>query len=91
MPLREIHHVKDFAILHTNGIHRLRLDFCGCDLGRDIPRPIQLMRRRLWPSTVGDPKTATSFEALDDFTRLSLVGKVTGYDRQLNRQRTARG
>lgn len=79
-PYRAFNSVKDFAVLHTNGIHRVRLDFCGCDLGKDIPPPIQLMRRRLWPSTVADPKTATSFEAFDDFTRQSLVGRLTGYD-----------
>ncbi|KZV65957.1 hypothetical protein PENSPDRAFT_563397, partial [Peniophora sp. CONT] len=79
-PTREWSHVKDFAILHTNGIHHLRVDFCSCALGKDIPRPIQLMRRRLWPATVVDPQTATSFEALDDFTRLSLLGRLSAYD-----------
>ncbi|VDB87214.1 unnamed protein product [Peniophora sp. CBMAI 1063] len=77
---RELAHVDHFTILHTTGVFRIRVDFCACEEGQDIPRVVQLLRRGLWPSTVENPQSATSFEALDDFTRLSNLGRLTGYD-----------
>ncbi|VDC05642.1 unnamed protein product [Peniophora sp. CBMAI 1063] len=38
------------------------------------------MRLRLWPATCVNPHTATSHEALDTFTRISLIGRLNVYD-----------
>ncbi|VDB88002.1 unnamed protein product [Peniophora sp. CBMAI 1063] len=77
---RSLHSVEKFTIIHTNGIHKIPVDFCKCEIGKDIPYHIQLMRWRLWPATCEDPHTATTFEALDCFTRLSAFGRLNVYD-----------
>ncbi|VDC02624.1 unnamed protein product [Peniophora sp. CBMAI 1063] len=77
---RAVHQIKDFTIIHTNGIHQVPVDFCGCDKGADIPYHIQLLRSRLWPATCVNPQTATTHEALDQFTRISLLGRLNVYD-----------
>ncbi|KZV64562.1 hypothetical protein PENSPDRAFT_563932, partial [Peniophora sp. CONT] len=77
---RETKHVDHFTVLHTTGMFRIRVDFCDCDEGKDVPRYVQLLRRGLWPSTVDKPESATTFQALDDFSRLSLMGRLTAYD-----------
>ncbi|VDC05319.1 unnamed protein product, partial [Peniophora sp. CBMAI 1063] len=40
----------------------------------------QLLRHRLWPATNTDPTTATTFSSLDQFSRLAMLGRLTGYD-----------
>ncbi|VDC04364.1 unnamed protein product [Peniophora sp. CBMAI 1063] len=77
---RSLHTVENCTVIHTNGIHKIPVDFCKCELGRDIPNHIQLMRWRLWPATCENPRTATTFEALDLFTRLSVLGRLNIYD-----------
>lgn len=77
---RSLHSVENFTIIHTNGIHNIPVDFCKCEIGRNVPHHIQLMRWRLWPATCENPQTATTFEALDLFTRLSALGRLNVYD-----------
>ncbi|KZV60626.1 hypothetical protein PENSPDRAFT_549935, partial [Peniophora sp. CONT] len=78
---RNLRKVNDkFTVIHTNGVHRLRMYFCKCPRSLHIPEYVQLLRWRLWPATCVNPETVTTFEALDLFQRLSLIGKVNGYD-----------
>lgn len=79
-PFRSVHNVEDFTIIHTNGIHRMKVYYCQCAIGREVPPPIQLMRRRLWPATCENPQTATTFEALDFYTRVSARSRLNIYD-----------
>ncbi|VDC03138.1 unnamed protein product [Peniophora sp. CBMAI 1063] len=72
--------VDNFAVVHETGIHRTRLLYCSCANGRKVDHWAQLMRSRLWPATTSAPKTATTFEALDTFLRLSMLGRLSGYD-----------
>lgn len=71
---------KNFTVIHTNGVRLVRLYFCHCALAGEVPPYAQLLRWRLWPATCKDPESATTFEALDFFHRLSLFGKLNGYD-----------
>lgn len=75
-----MHQVEKFTIIHTNGVHHIPVDFCACELGADVPHHVQLLRWRLWPATCENPQTATTYEALDQFTRLSLLGRLNVYD-----------
>ncbi|VDC00600.1 unnamed protein product [Peniophora sp. CBMAI 1063] len=77
---RAVHQVENFTVIHTNGVHQIPVDFCGCERGAKVPYHIQLMRLRLWPATCVDPETATTLEALDQFTRISLIGRLNVYD-----------
>jgi hypothetical protein len=67
---------KDFRVIHTNGIHRVNVDFCRCQA---IPHHVQLLRIAWWPGTPIDPKTCTTMEALQQFDLLNVQGKVTGF------------
>ncbi|KAL0568471.1 hypothetical protein V5O48_013516 [Marasmius crinis-equi] len=69
---------QHFQIIHTNGIHNVKVMFCGCN--RTIPHYQQLMRRRIYPSTQGVICTCATFEVLDLLHMLSLVTKAGTYD-----------
>lgn len=77
-PLRAT--VNDFSVIDTNGTHVVRLHYCECSRGVHVDRYNQLMRAKLWPATPDNPKMATTFEALDQFSRLTLLGRLTAYD-----------
>lgn len=69
----------DFYIIHTNGIHEVGLDFCGC--GKTDQRHItQLLRARLFPATITSPKTAASMDVLDLFDFLSYESKMSAFE-----------
>lgn len=70
----------DFDIMHHNGTHRMNVHFCRCSRGVLVDNYTQLMRSRLWPATNDDPATATTISCLDQFTRLAMLGRLTGYD-----------
>ncbi|KAH9479046.1 hypothetical protein JR316_0007621 [Psilocybe cubensis] len=67
-----------FVIISVNGIHEVALDYCGCTMAQS--RPTQLLRARLFPSTVSDPKTAATFEVLEYFQMLSFNTKSSGFE-----------
>ncbi|KAI0037647.1 hypothetical protein FA95DRAFT_1506726, partial [Auriscalpium vulgare] len=71
---------SDFVVIHTNGIHTVNLDFCGCGQSSTLHRRQQLLRFSWWPATTIDPNTAATFAALKKYHLLSLTGKLTGYD-----------
>ena len=48
------------TIVHTNGIHATKVNFCECP-GSD-ERAIQLLRSRLFPASLANPKTTFTFE-----------------------------
>ncbi|KAF9062496.1 hypothetical protein BDP27DRAFT_1233541 [Rhodocollybia butyracea] len=54
-----------FAVLYTNGIHQVNIDFCGCQ--PDLVRRTQLLRSHLWPATVFSPHSACTFISLHQF------------------------
>jgi hypothetical protein len=67
-----------FTVIHTNGVHHIRLYFCGCGEGVEPWR--QLMRARLWPATVRDPRTAATFDVMRQFEKLNAFGHVNATD-----------
>ncbi|KAF7321835.1 CxC2 domain-containing protein [Mycena kentingensis (nom. inval.)] len=71
---------RDFVILHTNGIHSVSLDFCGCQHHGRASNATQLLRARLYPSTGPCPQTCASFACLESFHALSLHGKTSAYN-----------
>lgn len=74
------HARKNFSIVHTNGIHRMSVNFCRCRRGVHLDDYTQLLRARLWPATIDDPETATTYEAMNGFNRLSMLGRLSGFD-----------
>lgn len=68
----------DFVVIDMNGIHRVAIDYCGCQ--QLLPKTVQLLRARLFPSTVIDPKTAATFHVLQTFQMLSFTSKVSVFE-----------
>lgn len=71
---------SDFVVLHDNGIHRVHVDFCGCDRGEREEAYIQLLREGWYPATHERPQTAATFQVLDRFHLQTLQAKTTAYD-----------
>ncbi|KAJ7659788.1 hypothetical protein DFH06DRAFT_989370 [Mycena polygramma] len=69
---------KDFVVLHTNGIHRVALVYCGC--GAPTEARDQLLDGCWFPATPLEPQTCCTFTMLRQFHTLNTLGKVSGYD-----------
>ncbi|KAJ7711496.1 hypothetical protein B0H16DRAFT_1745106 [Mycena metata] len=70
-----------FVTLHTNGIHEVTVDFCGCEHANAAGSPdIQLLRMGWFPATHDRPHTAATFAVLDQFQQETCQAKVTMYD-----------
>lgn len=69
---------KDFTILHTNGIHTLNVDFCGCE--NSPPHRDQLLEVGWWPSTPLEPQSAATMHLLRSFHTWNLQGQISPTD-----------
>ncbi|KAJ7693264.1 hypothetical protein B0H16DRAFT_1669558 [Mycena metata] len=70
-----------FVVLHTNGIHEVSVDYCGCESeAANGEHYIQLLRGGWYPATHVAPQTAATFEMLDFFHAQTLQAKTTMYD-----------
>ncbi|KAJ7800235.1 hypothetical protein B0H14DRAFT_2387450 [Mycena olivaceomarginata] len=69
-----------FVALHTNGIHAVNIDFCGCDATDRAEHYIQLLRVGWYPATDERLQTAVTFLVLDNFHLHTLQAKTTAYD-----------
>jgi hypothetical protein len=71
----------DFVVLHTNGIHSVGVDFCGCEKAAEVgPPEIQLLRAGWFPMTHERPQTAASLAVLEKFHQDTLQSKMTMYN-----------
>ena len=69
----------DFVIIDTNSIHNVSLDFCGC--GNITQNHVQqLLRARLFPATITNPKTAATFKSLEYLEILSYEAKLSVFE-----------
>jgi len=68
----------DFVVIDIDGIHEVAIDYCGCQ--QSLAKTVQLLRARLFPSTVFDPKTAATFRVLETFQMLSFTLKVSVFE-----------
>ncbi|PPQ81774.1 hypothetical protein CVT26_010082 [Gymnopilus dilepis] len=64
---------QNFLVLHTNGIHEVTVQYCGCH--RAIAQHLQLLRRRLYPSSQIHIKNCTTFELLRHLHHFALTTK----------------
>jgi hypothetical protein len=68
----------DFVIIDADGVHEVAIDYCGCQ--QSLPKTVQLLRSKLFPSTVIDPKTAATFRVLEGFQMLTFTSKISAYE-----------
>jgi hypothetical protein len=70
--------VKDFVVLHDNGIHVIDIEFCNCE---GSPSQVdQLINIGWFPATSLSPATAASLSLLRRFHALNLQARVPAYD-----------
>ncbi|KAJ7040201.1 hypothetical protein C8F04DRAFT_948750, partial [Mycena alexandri] len=70
-----------FVVLHTNGIHEVAVDFCGCEHAFDAgPHEEQLLNAGWFPATHERPRTCATIELLERFHIDALQCKMTLYD-----------
>ncbi|KAG6807422.1 hypothetical protein H0H92_007606, partial [Tricholoma furcatifolium] len=69
---------KDFVVIHTNGIHPMLVDFCGCNPHYEDYQ--QLLDIAWFPATPKAPRTCATYSVLRQFHTLNLQGQVTGFD-----------
>ncbi|KAJ7429706.1 hypothetical protein B0H11DRAFT_2166764 [Mycena galericulata] len=70
-----------FVALHSNGIHEVGVDFCGCDNAEAAgTHEIQLLRAGWFPATHERPQTCATLAVLDQFHHETLQAKTTMYD-----------
>jgi len=68
----------EFLIIHTNGIHKTKMLFCGCiGCGNRIQ---QLLKAQLFPATTEQPTTAFTFSVLREFHLHTLESAMPAYD-----------
>ena len=68
----------DMVVLHTNGIHRVAIDYCNCSHAQ--PPHIQLLRCQLYPASQLIVKTCATFSLLRQLHKLALATKASTYD-----------
>jgi hypothetical protein len=70
-------------VLHTNGIHTVKIKLCACYGSRSLGK-FQFLQCSWMPATTEDPQTAFMFDVLDSYLLLSLQGKVSREDYYLS-------
>ncbi|KAL0058817.1 hypothetical protein AAF712_014485 [Marasmius tenuissimus] len=65
-----------FTVVHSNGVHGTMLSFCNCK----TVKVEQLMRSRLFPSSVHEPETAYTFTMMREYDVQALQGQFSAYD-----------
>ncbi|KAG1731231.1 uncharacterized protein EDB91DRAFT_1085166 [Suillus paluster] len=68
----------NFVLIDTNGIHKMVVDFCGCETSQTHTK--QLLRMGWFPSTTVDPRTAATFQLLHHYQILSFESKASTYE-----------
>jgi hypothetical protein len=77
-----------FTVVHTNGIHTVRVRLCACHgYGDRSHAKFQLLRCSWLPASTEEPQTAFTFEVLDTYLLLSLQGKLSQEDYYLSTTR----
>ncbi|KAH6904722.1 hypothetical protein BKA70DRAFT_1373432 [Coprinopsis sp. MPI-PUGE-AT-0042] len=70
----------NLLVLHTAGAFTLSVMYCGCKTKAADSKYLQLLRSRLYPTSLKRIKTAFTFDLLDHFQELNLQAKTTAYD-----------
>lgn len=67
------------VVIDSTGIHTISAHQCGCS-PISISKHVQLLCERLYPATVVNPQTCATFNVLELFHKLNVVGGVNVHD-----------
>ncbi|KAJ3527182.1 hypothetical protein NM688_g8162 [Phlebia brevispora] len=76
-PCQNHSEARELMVIDVNGIHELKVAFCGC---RPVEEYRQLLQLRWWPATPLLPRTAFTFNLLRQFHYQNLQGNITAFD-----------
>lgn len=65
-------------VVDISGIHDIAVQYCRCP--NAVPKYIQLLELKLYPSSYNIPRTAFTFNLLDDFQNHNLVCKTSAHN-----------
>ncbi|PBK94556.1 hypothetical protein ARMGADRAFT_1029626 [Armillaria gallica] len=68
----------DFMVLHTNGIHKVAVDFCNCL--EHVPVRVQCLCFHWYPATMRRPQTHATLSLLKHFHTQTLASKISAYE-----------
>ncbi|KAJ7715461.1 hypothetical protein B0H16DRAFT_1667065 [Mycena metata] len=71
---------RRMVVLHPNGIHTVNYRYCQCDLSARANNLQQLLRTGWYPATTVDPATCATFQCLDLYRMLNVVGNINVHD-----------
>ena len=70
------------VVISMTGIHNIKIHWCRCSqsIGKASEHIFQLLRMRWFPASSRRPATVVTFDCLDIFHKITVQGKLTGYD-----------
>ncbi|KAJ7107309.1 hypothetical protein C8R43DRAFT_905798 [Mycena crocata] len=74
------HVIRSMVVIHVNGLHIIDFQYCGCDLSDYGLNIYQCMRNLWYPATLVEPATCATFETLELFRLLNVVGNMNVHD-----------
>ncbi|KAJ7719391.1 hypothetical protein B0H16DRAFT_1739421 [Mycena metata] len=81
LPCKRPHPVeRTLVVIHTNGIYTVKYHFCGCNLSDHANNLRQFMRNKWYPASTVDPGTCATYECLDLYRLLNVVGNINVHD-----------
>ncbi|KAJ7178549.1 hypothetical protein C8R43DRAFT_942201 [Mycena crocata] len=72
--------MRSMVVMHINGVHQVNYHRCKCDRSRHTNNLGELIANEWYPATTVDPETCATFQALDLFRLLSVVGNMNVHD-----------
>ncbi|KAJ7212313.1 hypothetical protein GGX14DRAFT_564781 [Mycena pura] len=72
--------VRSMVVIDTKGVFKLQIRLCRCEKEAHANNLAQILRSAWYPATTIDPETCATFEALELFRLLNVVGNVNAYD-----------
>jgi hypothetical protein len=71
---------RDMTVFGNNIVQRVKIQFCNCSEASAVGYAEQCLRMRWYPASLDEPRTCATFEMLDLFRVLSVVGQVNVRD-----------
>ncbi|KAJ7040106.1 hypothetical protein C8F04DRAFT_948846 [Mycena alexandri] len=73
---------RTMVVMDITGVHKVTYRFCACEKARRFVNGTlgQLMGNAWYPATTVDPETCASFESLELFRLLNVVGNLNVHD-----------
>jgi hypothetical protein len=71
---------RRMVVMDVAGIFTVDFQYCGCDKSRRTNNLGQLLGNAWYPASTVDPETCATFQVLDSFRLLNVVGNVSVHD-----------